>query len=122
MKEVKVTREDLERLHEDRKHYFTKGDYKVLIKTRDRRAQAFNTDKYIDLCYYDNNDKEWKGVLDIDKVPLQEAKRLGTLYKNPEVVLFCELKDVDDIIKLSKEEKANREKVEKDIKNKFKNI
>jgi len=121
-KTVDITREELEKLRENRSHLFRTPNDRVLIKTRDYSKPLLDTNKYIDLCYWDKVKKEWAGILDIDKVPAKEKLRLGSLYKNTTVILFCETKDIDELVKLAKDEKAEVVKKAKELKNKFKDI
>ncbi len=124
-KKIKEIRANIKR---DRSYFFSQendnADYNtdVLIKTRDKSIQSVDAQKYVDLCWYDNIKNVWSGVLDINKIPNAERIRLGGLYKNTGVILYCSLDDIDKIIALAKEEKAVKEKLNKEIKEKFKNI
>lgn len=99
---VKITEKELKDMKRSRMLTSERAD-KVLIMTRDITSPLIDDEKYVDLCYYDNINHKWAGILDIEKVPNSERKRLDGLYANKNVVLFCKISDVDEIAKMVKE-------------------
>jgi len=107
---IRITKEKQEELSQDRKHLFRVPKTKVLICTRPLDRTLNDAEGYIDLCYYDHVSHSWKGVFPIDKIPSSEKNRLGSLYSNKEVVLYCKESDLDDLIKQSSKDSKVIEK------------
>ncbi len=118
---IKVTKEEYKELRMDRTHQ-SHPDFKVLIMTRDARIPNPDSLKYADLCRFDKTKKKWEGILEIERIPSSERKRLDTLYANEEVILYCEIANIDDIAEMVASSEALVIESNNKLKSKFKKI
>lgn len=116
---VKITLEELEDMKRSRMHTSKQAD-KVLILSRDLGIPLIDDSIYVDLCYYNPIKHKWEGILDIDKVPTSERKRLDGLYANKNVVLFCKISDVDTLAEMVKNSEKATVIKHSELSNKFK--